>query len=304
MLMGTFQIEGMADMPPGSILDKMAATPSYFRALGIDLAHGREFTARDDASAPGAVIISRSVAERFWPPDGAAAIGERLTGADEPTEADWLTIVGVVDDVAQVGLAEGRRPAMYTPVLQTRQPVFLSGMTYVVRTALFEQPTMQAMRELVARLDGNLPITTLRTMDDLVATNISEPRFEATLLGVFSAMALLLAAIGTYGVLAFEVASRTKEIGLRMALGAARGRLVRGVMGRAAALAAVGLALGIATALALTRILAGSLYEVTPTDPVTFASVSATLLAVAILAAAIPARRAATVDPLESLRCE
>jgi predicted permease len=304
MLMGTFQVEGIADMPPGSILDKMATTPGYFRALGIDLLHGREFTTQDDTNAPGAVMISRSVAERFWPPDGAAAVGKRLTGEDRPTEADWLTIVGVVEDVGQVGLTEERHAAMYTPVLQTTRTFFLSSMTYLVRTRLPEQQTMQAMRDAVTSLDANLPITSIRTMDQLVSSSISAPRFEATLLATFSIMALLLAAIGTYGVLAYDVASRTQEIGLRMALGATGGELVGSTVLRAATLAGAGVALGLAAALGFSRILEDSLYEVTRTDPTTFAVVTIGLFVVAILAAAVPARRAAGVDPLRLLRRE
>jgi predicted permease len=304
ILMGTYQIEGVGEMPPRSFIDKMAVTPGYFGTLGIARLHGREFTAADRADAAGVVIVSRSIAERFWPPDGAGAIGERLTGEDEPRPEDWLTIVGVVDDVVQTGLTEERRSAMYTPVLQTEGTFFLRSMTYVVRTRQNPESVMQPMRDAVSAVDPNLPVSALRTMNDMVAENLSEPRFEATLLAVFAAIALLLAAIGTYGVVAFDVVSRTHEIGLRVALGAERRSILGMVLGRAATVAGIGTLLGLAGALALTRVLEGSLFEVTPFDPVTFVAVCVTLLLVALVAAAVPARRATSLDPLIALRQE
>jgi putative ABC transport system permease protein len=305
LLMGDIYIEESGQAPRGQgFVDKMITTPGYFRAMGIELVHGRGFTAQDDGSAPGAVVISRSVATRFWPPNGADAIGKRLTGRDEPKPEDWLTIVGVVDDVAQTGLTRGRQPAMYAPVLQTQRTFFLNSMTFVVRTQRAPQEVMRAMRAMVGELDPDLPVSALTTMDDLVSRTVSEPRFESRLLSAFSLIALFLAAIGTYGVLAYDVASRTREIGLRVALGATTGDVVTMVLRRAASVAVPGILLGIMGALALTRVLASSLFEVTPTDPLTFAAVSATLLAVALVAAVVPTRRATKVNPLRALRQE
>jgi predicted permease len=304
LVRGDFSIEGVAQMPRGYILDKMTATPGYFRALGIELLYGRDFTAQDDSRAPGVVVISQSVAQRFWPPHGAGAIGKRLTGEDDPQAEDWLTIVGVVDDVAQQGLTQTRGAAMYTPVLQTSRTFFLSDMTFVVRTQRAPGDVMPAMRAAVWELDPDLPIPTLTTMNDLVTRTIAEPWFEARLLAIFSMLALLLAAIGTYGVLAHDMTARTHEIGLRMALGARRVDVAGMMLRRTLLVVVPGILLGVIGALALTRVLANSLFEVTPSDPVTFATVSAVLLTVALLAAAVPARRATRVDPLVALRQE
>jgi predicted permease len=304
LIRGDFSIEGVAQMPRGYILDKMTATPGYFRALGIELLYGRDFTADDDSRAPGVVVISQSVAQKFWPPHGAGAIGKRLTGEDDPKAEDWLTIVGVVDDVAQQGLTQTRGAAMYTPVLQTNRTFFLSEMTFVVRTDRALSDVMPAMRAAVWELDRNLPIPTLTTMNALVTRTIAEPWFEARLLAIFSMLALLLAAIGTYGVLAHDVTARTHEIGLRMALGARRADVAGMVLRRTLLVVAPGILLGIIGALALTRVLANSLFEVKPSDPVTFATASAVLFTVALLAAAVPTRRATRVDPLVALRQE
>jgi predicted permease len=284
--------------------DKLVATPGYFRAMGIRLLYGREFTAQDDERAPGVVVISESVAKAFWPPHGADAIGKRLTGEDRPKPEDWLTIVGVVDDVAQQSLTQERGPAVYTPVRQTPRPFFMSEMTFVLRTRRAPSDVMETIRERVWELDANLPVPALTTMDELVARTIADPKFEARLLTVFSLLALLLAAVGTYGVLAYDVTARHHEIGLRMALGARRGNVVHMVLRRALSVVLPGIVLGVAGALALTRILEGSLYEVKPVDPVTFGAVSALLFAVAVIAALVPTRRATKVDPLIALRHE
>lgn len=304
LVRGDFSIEGVVEMPRGYILDKMTATPGYFGALGIELLHGRDFTAQDDARAPGVVVISQSVAQMFWPPHGADAIGKRLTGEDDPKAEDWLTIVGVVDDVAQQGLTRTRGAAMYTPVLQTNRTFFLSDMTFVVRTQRAPGDVMPAMRAAVWELDRNLPVPRLTTMNDLVTRTIAEPWFEARLLAIFSMLALLLAAIGTYGVLAHDMTARTHEIGLRMALGARRVDVAGMMLRRTLLVIVPGILLGVIGALALTRVLANSLFEVKPSDPVTFATVSAVLLTVALLAAAVPMRRATNVDPLVALRQE
>jgi ABC-type antimicrobial peptide transport system permease subunit len=187
-------------------------------------------------------------------------------------------------------------------VLQTRRTFFLSDMTFVVRTQRAPSDVIPAMRAAVWELDPNLPIPRLTTMNDLVTRTIAEPWFEARVLATFSMLALLLAAIGTYGVLAHDMTARTHEIGLRMALGARRVDVAGMVLRRALLVVAPGILLGIIGALALTRVLANSLFEVKPSDPVTFATASAVLFAVALLAAAVPTRRATRVDPLVALR--
>ena len=183
-------------------------------------------------------------------------------------------------------------------------PFFLGTMTFVARTSADLGATAAAMRAVVRDLDANLPVQRITTIDELISSTIAEPRFEARLLATFSLLALLLAAIGTYGVLAYDVAARTHEIGLRMALGAMRVDVMAVVLRRAARVAVTGVVLGVAGALALTRVLSKSLFEVKPNDPLTFASVAALVVAVSLLAALVPARRATRVDPLVALRHE
>ena len=305
LLMGDIYSEESAQAPRGhAFVDKLITTSGYFRAMGIELVHGRDFTPQDDQNAARVAVISESVAARLWPPSGTDAIGKRLTGRDEPTPEDWLTIVGVVDDIVQTDFTGGREPAMYTPVLQTQRTFFLASMTFVVRAEREPPDLMQAMRTAVWELDADLPVSALTSMDDLVSQMVAEPRFEARLLSAFSLIALVLASIGTYGVLAYDVASRSREIGLRVALGADTRAVVGMVLRRAALVVVPGIVLGVMGALALTRVLAAFLYEVTPTDPATFAMVSATLLAVALVAAVVPTRRATRVDLLDALRRE
>ena len=304
LIAGDFQIDRGAATPCRCLVDKMVASPDYFRTMGIAFLYGRDFTAQDDERAPGVVIVSRSVAKKFWPPSGEEAIGKRVSMADKPKPEDWLTIVGVVDDVVQQSFAKEREPALYQPIAQSTVPFFLGTMTFVARTSADLGATAAAMRAVVRDLDANLPVQRITTIDELISSTIAEPRFEARLLATFSLLALLLAAIGTYGVLAYDVAARTHEIGLRMALGAMRVDVMAVVLRRAARVAVTGVVLGVAGALALTRVLSKSLFEVKPNDPLTFASVAALVVAVSLLAALVPARRATRVDPLVALRHE
>jgi predicted permease len=303
VIRGDFAIENIP-RPRGWVLDKLVAMPGYFQAMGINVLYGRGFTATDRADAPGVAVISRSVARQFWPPEGAEAVGERISAEDNPKAGDWLTIVGVVDDVTQRTVTGGGGRALYMPVLQTSRPLFLGEMTFVVRTGRAAAEIAPVLRAAVSDLDPYLPISRLAAMEDVVSGTISEPRFEARLLSAFALLALLLAAVGTYGVLAHDVTSRTREIGLRMALGAKRSALVRMVLVRVLLVAAPGVVLGTLGALALARVLTHSLYEVSPSDPATLAVVSATLFGVSLLAAFMPARRATRVDPLVALRQE
>jgi predicted permease len=291
-----------AERPPGYVLDKLVATPGYFHAMGIDLLYGRGFTDADRATALGVALVSRSVAARFWPPDGEAAVGSRIAANGDPQPEDWLTIVGVVDDVAQQAITTGKGRALYLPMLQTDRVAFLAEMTFVVRTQQDPVVVTPAIRAAVSELDPNLPVPALARMEHIVALTIAEPQFEARLLSAFSLLAQLLAAVGTYGVLAHDVTARTREIGVRIALGAERAAVVRMVLSRVILVAAPGIALGILTTLALTRVLTYSLFEVSPTDPTTLLSVSAALLGVSLLAACLPAHRATRVDPLVALR--
>jgi predicted permease len=287
---------------PGFQVTKAAVSPGYLRAMGITLTRGRDFTDRDHDGAAGVVIVSRSVARRLWPHED--ALGQQLAVESRPTRADWLTVVGIVDDIRQIDLKQDVVPAVYQPYLQVSQPFFLTRMTFVVRTDAEPRAVATMMQTALHAADGNLAPHSIRSMREVIADTIAEPRLQTGLLGVFSTVALLLAAIGVYGVLAASVADRRREIGIRIALGAGRTELVGMVLRRVLFLTATGLTFGIAGALAVSRVLAGLLFEITPTDSVTFLGAAAVLGGVALLAALLPAMRASAVDPVRALRAE
>jgi len=222
---------------------------------------------------------------------------------DEPKPEDWLTVVGVVGDVKQQGLAKGSEPAIYQPYLQVSQPFFLNHMTFVVRTALGPGSVASGMRAVLRNVDKNQPIS-IRSMDSLIATTTAEPQFQARLLTTFAVVALALTLVGIYGVLAYSVAQRTREIGVRMALGAQSRNVMQMLLRKALVLMSMGIILGGAGAFALTRVLTKFLFEVKPTDVPTFAAVALTLVLSALAACYVPARRAMKVDPMVALRYE
>jgi predicted permease len=305
LIMGDFHLDDGRTLPRGAAwAAKPAVTPDYFRVMGIRLLEGRAFTERDDANAPGVVIMSASVAKRLWPDK--SAIGERISMQDKPTAADWLTIVGVVDDVIEQGIREKPDAAVYQPMAQTTSSFFLSHVSYAVRTSGDSDPgaTTAAMRGIVRTLDKDQPVEAVGTMESLIASTIAEPLFQARLLTLFSMLALVLASIGIYGVLAYSVTERTHEIGVRIALGARPGDVMRMIVWRTVALILPGLLIGVIASLGLTRVLASLLFQVKATDPATFVGVGGSLAVVAVVAALIPARRASRVDPLIALRHE
>jgi predicted permease len=297
---GTFQVEG-GQRPRGFMVDKPCISPGYFRAMGIQLVRGREFTERDSATAPGVVVVSQSVARTLWP--GKEPLGKRISMEDEPKPEDWLTVVGVVDDVKQQGLAKDSDAAIYRPYLQVSSPFFLSHMTFVVRTALPPESIAAGMRGILRDVDKSRPIA-IASMDSLIAATTAESRFQTRLLTTFALIALALTIVGTYGVLAYSVAQRTQEIGVRMALGARSADVLQMLLKKALVLISAGIVLGGAGAFTLTRVLTGFLFEVKPSDLPTLAAV-ALILALATLAACyVPARRAMRVDPIVALRYE
>jgi predicted permease len=300
MIRGDFKLDGGRSVPADYLVAKPAVSPGYFRTMGIALLRGREFTAADVASGPGAVIASKAVADRLWP--GQSAIGQRVSMKDNPGPGDWLTVVGVVDDVGQSSIDGKRDAALYEPIAQQTSTFFLEHMSFVVRAAAEPAALVSAMRQVLREVDPSQPVGSIGTMDAAIDATVAEPLFQARLIGVFSVFALLLAAIGIYGVVAYSVAERTHEIGIRVALGAGRGDVVRLVFGRIVALVVPGVALGIGGALATTRVLGTLLFEVKPNDPGTFAGVAVLLVCVALVAGLLPARRASRVDPLVALR--
>jgi putative ABC transport system permease protein len=279
-----------------------AVMGNYLQALNIPLKRGRYFTEQDNADAPSVVILSESMARRFWP--GEDPIGKRLKWGTAQSNNPWLTIVGVVGDVKQGAIDAKTMPHSYQPMSQLGDAISFLGSQLVVRADMDPTSISSALRSTLQSIDPNVPLVNVRTMDDVVAQSNAPRRFTMFLLAIFAGAALFLAAIGIYGVLAYNVAQQTHDIGIRMALGAQPGDVLRLVVGQGMRLAAVGTGLGVAAALLLSRLMVGMLYEVKPADPVTFASVLAVLLIVALLACYIPARRATRVDPLAALRYE
>jgi putative ABC transport system permease protein len=300
LVKGTFQVEG-GQRPRGFMVDKPCVSPGYFSAMGIRLVRGREFTERDNATAPGVVVVSQSVARTLWP--GKDPLGKRISMEDDPKPQDWLTVVGVVDDVKQMGLAGSADAAIYQPYLQVSSPGFLSHMTSVVRTSSRPESVAPGIRAVLRSVDKNQPIT-IASMDSLIATTTGESRFQTRLLSTFALIALALAIVGIYGVLAYSVAIRKQEIGVRMALGAQRADVLRMLLKRAFLLVSAGIGVGGAGAFALTRVLTKFLFEVKPSDLPTFTVVALCLALSALAACYIPARRAMRVDPMVALRYE
>jgi predicted permease len=302
LVWGDFQLEDGRRLPRGFLVDKPVVSPDYFRAMGIRLLKGRQFTERDNSNAPSVVIVSESVARRLWPEGD--AIGKRISMEDKPKPGDWRTIVGIVRDVRQRSLADAPSASVYQPYRQVNQPFLLRHMSFVVQTR--ENPVAMAsgIRAALHNVDQDLPTQSVTTMEAIIADTITEARSQTRLLGIFSIMALLLAAVGIYGVLACSVVERTHEIGIRMAMGAEEKDVLWMVLRRTLVLAGSGVFIGTFGALAVTRVLTKFLFEVTPNDPSTFFTVAGILMTVALLSAWVPARRAARVYPLVALRHE
>ncbi|MBC7792046.1 MAG: ABC transporter permease [Anaerolineae bacterium] len=274
-------------------------SPGYFRTVGVSLLKGRDITDRDVAGAPGVVIINDAFARRHFP--GEDPIGKRIErGAWWPDMPNSFEIVGVVADERFLGLQTAADPATYFPHAQFP----MSDMYLLVRTRADAAAFTAMVRREVWALDRDLPIENIRTMESILGESVAQPRFNTSLLGLFAGVALLLAAIGIYGVLSFMAAQRTNEIGIRMALGAQRSSVVRLVVGQGMLLALLGVALGLLAAFWLTRILSTLLFQVSTTDPGIFGGGALLLSTVALIAAYLPARRASRVDPVTALRYE
>jgi predicted permease len=302
LVKGDFQLPDGAVRPRGLTVSKPGVTPGYFATMGIRLIAGREFTRDDDLRAPGVVIVTKSIAEKLWP--GRSAVGQRISMEGHPTDKDWITVIGVVDDIVQGNLRQDPDMAMYQPLAQINSPFFLNHFSIVARTTSDATSLAASMRDAVHAIDVDQPVQSLGSMTSLIASTIAEPLFQVRLLTVFSLCALLLAAIGIYGVLSYAVTERTREIGIRVAVGARPSDVVRMVVRRTFALALAGICIGWLVSLELTRVLSSILFQTKATDPATFALVGLLLFAVALVATVIPARRAARVDPLIALRNE
>ncbi len=268
----------------------------YFKALEIPLVEGRYFDERDGEGSQKVVVINQALARRFWP--GESPIGRSIGFGCE--EGLCRTIVGVVGDVRQENLTDDLRPEIFLPYRQFPN----RGMTLMVRSDSDPAKLTAAIRAQVLAVDSSQPISNVKTLDEHISDSIAQPRLTMVLLGIFAALALVLATVGVYGVMSYAVAQRTREIGIRMALGAGKRDVLRLVIGQAAVMLVVGAGIGLAGAFALTRFMESLLFGVSATDPLTFAAITILLMGVALLASYIPARRAMRVDPMVALRYE
>jgi predicted permease len=284
---------------PRDVATKLAVSGGYFSAMGVPLVSGRWFNQLDSRQSQHVLIVSESVAKRFWP--GKDALGQQINPGFSGT--GWCSIVGVVGDVKQSGLSSSAPLTIYLPYSQA--PDFLkSFMTIVVRANATGLDLLNAVRSQVRAVDPDIPIFDASSMEALVTKSISQPRLNTFLFLIFAALALVLAAVGIYSVVSYAVTQRQREIGIRMALGAERRNITLMVVREGARMALIGICAGLAAGFFASRVIAAFLFEVTPTDPGTFASVSLLLGTVALVACYVPARRASKIDPMGALRSE
>ncbi len=290
---GDRPVPAAGEEPTGEV---RMVTPGWFRTMGVPLLRGRAFTPRDSARAPLVVVINEAAAREFWP--GGDPLGKHVL-------MDWFTdldaeIIGVVGDVRLTALKQPPRATLYWAVEQVPN----AFMTFMIRSSGDPMQLAGAVRTAIASIDPDQPVAKMQTMDEVVANSLNQPRFTALLLAIFSGVAVTLAVVGIYGVLFYTVSQRTHEIGIRIALGAQRSDVLRMVLSHGMALTLLGVGIGLALALAASRFLQKLLFEVQPTDPITYAGVAVLLATVALVACYIPARRATKVDPMIALHYE
>jgi predicted permease len=298
---GSFSIEGRT-VQPGEMSpwgNRWLAGASYFQTMNIPLVQGRYFDDRDVVGASPVAIIDESMRRKYWADEN--PIGKRISFQRDPQgNPIWREVVGVVGHVRHKGL-EGESPVQY--YLPHRQ-LSGSGMYVVVRTTTDPSSLTSAVRGAIQSVDRELPIYRVTTMDQVVSDSMTQRRFALTLMSIFALVALILAAIGLYGVMAYSVTQRTHEIGIRLALGASRGNVLKMVVGQGLLLALIGVGIGLTAAFGLTRLMAALLFGVSAIDPLIFASLPLLLTGVAAMASWIPGRRATRVDPMIALRYE
>ena len=293
------EVEGRPQLPAGHVIgaESQVVSPSYFRTMGVPLLKGRLFTDQDVEDAPGVIVINDVMADRYWPNED--PIGKRISLVDALT-GPWLTVIGVVENVHQVTLDSEPYPQMYEAYSQN--PGW--GAALVVRAASDPMNLISAVRTQVSAIDKDQPLYNVRPMEQVLADSVSRQRFNMLLIGIFTAVALVLAAVGIYGVISYSVSHRSHEIGIRMALGARQADILKMVIEHGLKLALAGVGIGLVAAFILTRVMSSLLYGVSAIDPFTFASGAIVLIGVAVMACYIPARRAAKVDPMIALRYE
>jgi putative ABC transport system permease protein len=290
--------EGLPPVERGSepMLNGSLVSPEYFATTGMRILRGREISATDRADQPWVVVINETVAKRFF--GNADPVGRRLTQGIVTDSTRWMTIVGVVSDTRTNGLTETPRGTFYQPIMQADE----DEMWLIVRSTMPAEQLTPALRRAVAEVDPNLPLANVTTLRAVVEGEVAQPRFSMLMLSIFAAVALMLAAIGLYGVLSYDVAQRWSEIGVRVALGATRRDVLRLIVGRAMKITAAGLAIGVGIALASGEVIARLLYDVQPRDPLVLGAVTLFLAAVALAAAALPAYRATRIAPTVAIR--
>lgn len=291
--------EGRPDPPPDQSPDVILRTVSagYFSTMGIRLVQGRDFTEQDKPDTVHVVVISEKTAKHFWP--GENPIGKRLKPGSTTSESPWREVVGIVKDVRQNDFIAEPKMQMY---MAHEQVGSFAPNAIVLRTSVDPLSLGAAVRKVVWEIDKDQPVSDIRSMDEIVSQALARQRFSTMLLGSFATLALVLAAVGIYGVMSYSVAQRTREIGIRMALGAQRSDVLKMTVTQGLRLVGIGVAIGLAAALVLTRVMASLLFGVSATDPTTFITISLILMGVALLASYIPALRATRIDPMVALR--
>ncbi len=294
-------IEGQPPLPPGqeNVVVTRTISPGYFDTMGIPLLKGRQFTDQDTDTTPNVVVINETMARTYWP--GEDPIGKRIGAGTVEDPDDWIQVIGVVKDVRQFELTVAPRPQMYVTF---RQIDFFPPRDLVVKTEVDPASLAATVRKAVWEIDKDQPVSNIRTMEEILLDSIARQRFSMLLLAIFAGVALILAAVGIYGVMSYSVAQRTHEIGIRMALGAQTNAVLRLAVGYGLKLVIAGVVIGLIAAFALTRVMSTLLFGVTATDPMTFGLISVLLILVAAIASYIPARRATKVDPIIALRYE
>lgn len=292
-------IEGRVDPPPDQRVDVVyrAVGPGYFSTMGIKIVQGRDFNEQDKSDSVQAVVISEKTARHYWP--GENALGKRLKPGLTTSEGPWREVIGVVKDTRQNDFVAPPKMQMYFVHSQINS---FAPNALVVRTSIDPLSIATSVRNAVWSIDKDQTVSDVRTMEDIVSTAIARQRFSTMLLGIFAVLALVLAAVGIYGVMSYSVAQRTREIGIRIALGARRTDVLKLAMGQGLRLVVIGVAIGLVASMVLTRVMASLLFGVSATDPLTFVTISLVLLGVAMLASYIPSVRATKVDPMVALR--